>query len=313
MGDSHKFRNILITAGLSGSALAAYNYITSRKADQSKYLADHISSSQFNWKLGNIYYTKQGTGTPILLVHDYLSPAGCWEWKILGQKLAAEHTVYALDLPGCGRSDKSFSAYTNYLYVQLLSDFISKIIKEPVTLITSGHSIQAAVMLAKSESALFTQIIAINPPAPQQPSICDLLLGKLIPLPLIGTFTYNLLTSPCRLENHLEQLHMFRDRNLQSAYVKACCQGAHMEHSNRKYLFSSYLRGYMNSNLTLSLKDLTVPFTILSGTDVMDSEKAILTYRKQNPQISVQQIKNGRLMMQMEQADEIARYINNSR
>ena len=37
--------------------------------------------------------------------------------------LALEHTVYNLDLPGCGRSEKSGITYTNFVYVQAICDF----------------------------------------------------------------------------------------------------------------------------------------------------------------------------------------------
>ena len=45
-------------------------------------------------------------------------------------KLAENHAVYALDLLGCGRSEKPKITYTNYLYVQLISDFIKNVIHE---------------------------------------------------------------------------------------------------------------------------------------------------------------------------------------
>ena len=309
MKHSHKLRNTLITAGLSCTALAAYNRYTCKKADSASFLNCRIPSSQFGWKLGNIHYTKQGSGSPILLIHDYLSFSGAWEWNALSQRLSKNHTVYALDLPGCGRSEKSFTAYTSYLYVQLISDFISKLIREPVILVVSGHSVLPAVMLAKSEPALFRQIIALNPSAPHHPNVCELLLGKLFLTPLIGTFAYNMFLTPARLQSSFEQARLFHSRELQAAYRKAFWQGAHMNRAHGKYLLASYLLGYMDSDLSFSLKKLAVPFSILTGSDVSGAEEAILSYRRQNPQIPVRQVEDGRLMMQMEQAEEVANRI----
>ena len=87
----------------------------------------HISNDNyFEWRFGNIYYTKKGTGSPILLIHDTLPGASGYEWSKIEDELAIDHTVYTVDLLGCGRSDKSSITYTNFVYVQMISDFIKK-------------------------------------------------------------------------------------------------------------------------------------------------------------------------------------------
>ena len=49
---------------------------------------------------------KKGKGSPILLIHDMLPGGSGYEWTRIEDELALEHTVYNLDLPGCGRSEK---------------------------------------------------------------------------------------------------------------------------------------------------------------------------------------------------------------
>ena len=78
----------------------------------------------YKWRLGNIHYTKCGSGKPILLVHDLSPASSSYEWKNLAGKLAESYTVYTIDLLGFGRSEKPNLTYTNYLYVQLLCEFI---------------------------------------------------------------------------------------------------------------------------------------------------------------------------------------------
>ena len=84
----------------------------------------------FDWKNGKIYYTKRGTGTPLLLIHDLDPVCSSYEWSKVVRKLEKNHTVYTLDLIGCGRSEKPYLTYTNYLYVQLITDFIQNVIGE---------------------------------------------------------------------------------------------------------------------------------------------------------------------------------------
>ena len=79
---------------------------------------------QYSSRFGDIFYTKKGHGTPLLLIHDLKCAASAAEWDSIIDSLAENHTVYALDLLGCGRSEKPKMTYTNYIYVQLINNFI---------------------------------------------------------------------------------------------------------------------------------------------------------------------------------------------
>ena len=54
----------------------------------------------------NLHYVSAGTnGTPVLLVHGF--PETWWAFHKLIPSLAAEHRVFAVDLPGFGDSGTS--------------------------------------------------------------------------------------------------------------------------------------------------------------------------------------------------------------
>ena len=55
---------------------------------------------------GNIYYTKCGSGKPLLLIHDLHFASSGYEWESIREQLSRSYTVYTLDLLGCGRSEK---------------------------------------------------------------------------------------------------------------------------------------------------------------------------------------------------------------
>ena len=69
-----------------------------------KEMLDTDVRNYYHWRFGDIYYTKKGKGSPILLIHDMLPGGSGYEWTRIEDELALEHTVYNLDLPGCGRS-----------------------------------------------------------------------------------------------------------------------------------------------------------------------------------------------------------------
>ena len=68
------------------------------------------------------------------------------------KKLEKTNTVYTIDLLGCGRSDKPNITYTNYLYVQLIDNFIKDVIKEKTDVVATGSSVSFTVMACNMES-----------------------------------------------------------------------------------------------------------------------------------------------------------------
>ena len=122
-----KSRHKIITASILFSIATGIIYVINRLIFGTAVLKEMLKSTAnnyYNWRFGKIYYKKIGTGTPVLLVHDLTVYSSAYEWNKIVDKLAENHTVYTIDLLGCGRSDKQRITYTNYLYVQIISDFI---------------------------------------------------------------------------------------------------------------------------------------------------------------------------------------------
>lgn len=118
----------------------------------------------YKWKFGKIFYTKQGSGKPLLLIHDLQTGLSNYEWNKIEADLTKNHEVYTLDLLGCGKSDKPKITYTNFLYVQLLCDFIKNVIGRKTDVIASGYSGSFSIMACRNDETLFRKILLINPP-----------------------------------------------------------------------------------------------------------------------------------------------------
>ena len=69
--NKHKF---LTFAALMTGATVTVHLInrTVAAAAQLKQMLHIFDDNYFEWRFGNIYYTKKGTGSPILLIHDAL-------------------------------------------------------------------------------------------------------------------------------------------------------------------------------------------------------------------------------------------------
>ena len=132
-------RNFLLLTTLTTISIYGINKAISVSSSM-KNLLKTERGKFFNWRYGNIYYTKQGKGTPLLLIHDLNPASSSYEWEKIAKHLAKHHTVYKLDLLGCGRSEKPNMTYSNYLYVQLITDFIKNIIGAKADIISTGES-----------------------------------------------------------------------------------------------------------------------------------------------------------------------------
>jgi pimeloyl-ACP methyl ester carboxylesterase len=88
-----------------------------------------------------VAYRSWGTkGTPIVLVGGFVEAS--WVWNQLGRLLAANHRVYALDLPPFGYSERR-GPYTLAAWVDTVHGFTQALdIRRPVIV---GHSLGAAV------------------------------------------------------------------------------------------------------------------------------------------------------------------------
>ena len=72
----------------------------------------------------NLHYFCGGNGPPLVLVHGLGSSAAV-EFYYNLEPLAAHHRVFAIDLPGFGRSDKPVLEYTIDLFVRAVSDLMA--------------------------------------------------------------------------------------------------------------------------------------------------------------------------------------------
>ena len=151
--------------GLTLTSLTTLSIIN-KAVDQlaiSKELLDKYNKELYHWRFGDISYSVTGEGKPVLLIHNLKEDSSSIEWNKIIPVLSRSHTVYAIDLLGCGLSERPSITYTSYLYTQLINDFIHNIIKKKTSVIATGKS--ASFILGAcndNEEAYDELIIRIN-------------------------------------------------------------------------------------------------------------------------------------------------------
>lgn len=252
-------------------------------------MLDTDKRNYYHWSLGDIYYTKKGKGSPMLLIHDMLPGGSGYEWNRIEDKLALEHTVYTIDLPGCGRSEKQGMTYTNFVYVQGICDFVNNVIGEKTDVIASGYSGSFAVMACRNQEELFDKIMMINPVSlsslKQMPGRKEKILRGLLELPVFGTLVYHMVVSRENVNNEFVEKFAFDpfhpDRDLQDAYYEA----AHRGGCYAKNVYANKIAKYMNIDITHALNEIDNCIYIVEGEAENNASAIVESYKKVNPSV----------------------------
>lgn len=268
----------------------------------------------YNWKFGKIFYTTSGSGTPVLLIHDLTVCSSSYEWNKIIDKLSETNTVYTIDLLGCGQSDKPNLTYTNFLYVQLVTDFIKNVIKVQADIIASGISSSIVLGACHNDSSFINNIVLINPPDMNFllniPGKKEKIVSTILNLPLIGTFLYNVLHTKHYIENLFYSDYFYSQTASNKNIIQTYYKTAHCEHASAKHLYASLSGNYLTANIPYYLKNLENSIFIISGSNVLNNNDIVQAYKSQLPSIEVIKMKNAKQLLHLEYPTEFLEQIS---
>ena len=272
----------------------------------------NTAGSYFDWKFGNIYYEKYGEGEPVLLIHDFSVGSSSYEWHRIIDKLAKSHLVYTIDLLGFGRSEKANMTYTNFLYVQLISDFIKSEIGHRTSIITSGEAASIPLMACANNPDLFDQIMAINPLSlldfSSIPGKTAKMYKCMIELPIIGTLLYNIASSKKMIMEELVTKKLYNPYSAKSSYVDACYEAAHRG-ASPKSTFASIRCNYTKCNLVNALKKIDNSIYLVGGANIDNIEERLNEYKNYNSSIETILVPQTKELAHFEHPEKIAELV----
>lgn len=302
-----KSKHKLVTLCILTTLAASVIYVINRMIAASALLKDMLHASEgnfYNWRFGKIYYKKRGKGKPILLVHDLVPGASSYEWSKIEKELSTKYTVYSIDLPGCGLSEKPKLSYTNFMYVQLLSDFVKNVIGQKTDVIASGYSSSFVIMACHNEKECFDRIIAVNPPSlnslNQVPEKRSKLLKLIIEIPVFGTLIYNMITCKENLSDNFLEKYFYNPFHVEPETIDAYYESAHRNENAGKYLYASKIGKYTNISINHALKSIDNSIFIISGEQETNQQEITETYCSLNPSIETFTVSYTKHMPHME-------------
>ncbi len=123
-----------------------------------------VGSNNINYVTNNgikIRYFKKGKGEPILLLHTMRTQIEYFKYLI--PELTKHHTVYALDLPGHGFSDRPDTTYTQTFFHNTVKSFIKSQSLENLTIVGESFGGTISLTLGSEKDLSIKKIIALNP------------------------------------------------------------------------------------------------------------------------------------------------------
>lgn len=310
-------KNKLITASiLTTSSIATISLINKYiklSATSKKLLSNLTESSKniFHWRLGDIHYTKTGSGKPLLLIHDLEASSSNYEWHKIIPSLSKNNTVYALDLLGCGQSEKPCLTYTNYVYVQLISDFIKSVIGHRTDVMVTGGSSSFVIMACSNTPDLFNRLILVNP---ESIASCSHLPGtyskyykRFLDFPITGTLLYHIAVSKKSLKNIFANIYYANPKSVKETSIDVYHEAAHLGFSP-KSVYACVRCNYTKCNITNGLKKIDNSICLIGGGNKKYRKQIFEEYISYNPAIEYFIIPGTSHLPQLEKPAEFLSY-----
>jgi pimeloyl-ACP methyl ester carboxylesterase len=138
----------------------------------------------------NIHVLTTGNGMPVVLIHGFMGMAYDWRFNI--QQLGKHFSIYVLDLPGFGYSDKPLNFdYTSNGYADFIVHFLNAHRIERAVLVGNSMGGQIALMICLKYPERVARLVLVD--SGGYPQSVEFLPFKLLKAPVIGEMSMALI------------------------------------------------------------------------------------------------------------------------
>jgi pimeloyl-ACP methyl ester carboxylesterase len=155
-------RRIALAVGGGLGGLALYNRRLETSGGE---IPDRLGGQRgrYRWRGHDLAYSVAGEGEPLLLVHGIYAGASSFEFRKNFGELSRSFRVYALDLLGCGTSERPDRRYGTEDVTSQIEDFVREEIGGRAHLVASSLSAALVVPAAVRSPRLFGKLVLICP------------------------------------------------------------------------------------------------------------------------------------------------------
>ncbi|WP_435552454.1 alpha/beta fold hydrolase [Natrinema sp. CGMCC1.2065] len=258
-----KARTVLGAAlGTVGGAVLGNRLLKRRAGDLENPLVG--IERTYRWRGIETQYTVAGdpNDPDMLLLHGVYAGASSHEFEPIVDRLAEDYHVYAVDLPGFGRSERPPLVYSATLYAEFVRDFASEVTDEPIVV---ASSLSGSFAVEAADETDFERLVLICPAGEttdERPWVRTLLRT-----PIVGTTLYNLLASKPSIRHFYDRDGYYDADRIDSDEVQYAWESAHQPGS--RYAPASFAAGTLDPDFDLAteLAALETPTTLVWGRD----------------------------------------------
>jgi pimeloyl-ACP methyl ester carboxylesterase len=242
-----KLRTALLTVGGMGAGLALYNRRLERSGGRPpNRLGGEVRS--YRWRGGDLAYAVAGEGEPLLLLHGVYAGASSYEFRKNFEELSQDFRVYALDLLGCGMSERPSRRYGPEDVASQVEDFVREEIGEGVHLVASSLSAALLVPAAVRSPRLFRKLVLICPTGYgtlDRPSgrLGDVIYSFFL-APVVGNTLYHAVVSRWGIRYYLESMAYHESDLVTEGLVADYYRTSHQR--GARYFPAAFISGKLN-------------------------------------------------------------------
>jgi pimeloyl-ACP methyl ester carboxylesterase len=241
-----KRREALMIAGALGGLAALNVRLEKSGGNLSNRLGGELR--YYRWRGGDLAYAVAGEGEPLLLVHGIYAGASSLEFRKNFGELSRSYRVYALDLLGCGLSERPRRRYTPGDVTSQVEDFAREEIGGPAHLVASSLSAALAIPALVRSPRLYKKVVLICPTgygSLGRPSgyLGDAIYGLFL-VPIFGDALYHVLVSRRGIRYYLANM-AYHDPGFATAdLVEDYYRTSHQR--GAKYFPAAFVSGKLN-------------------------------------------------------------------
>jgi pimeloyl-ACP methyl ester carboxylesterase len=304
-----KLLTTTLTVGGTLGALALINKITQEVAGE----LDTVLTGEerrYPWKYGDIFYEVKGAhnAKPLVLIHGFGPGASSYEWRRNIDALSTQFRVFALDLLGFGLSDHPSIDYDAETYIDLLSDFLKEVVGTSAIVVAHGATNAHVIAAAYRRPQCFERLVLISPPPAileeAYPGIFETVVKRLLRLPIVGQFIYNLLTSRQAIRRFYDKEGYHNPGLITDELVEYIYTSAHQPGS--RFATAALFGKSLHLGVYEPLARLQVPVVAVWGRESLEvSDEASVAFTQVNKQVEVRIFAKSRQHLQDEQARQL--------
>ena len=258
---------------------------------------------------GDLYYKKAGEGPRILLLHGIGAGCSSWEFRRVFAALSREFTVYALDLPGFGKSDKPAVDYSDATFINAIDAFAREVVGaggQPIDVIASSLAGAYAVALVSRDPSRWGRLVLISPTGAEEliapVTLWSSLVRGLLRVSVLGTGLYNLVASRVGIRSYLERFIYADPAQVDDAVVTHFHTAAHQP--GGEHVLPSFVTGFLNADVRAAFARLDPAPLLVWGEQARQSPPSRAgAFLRANPATRLKTIPNAGMLPHEEQPD----------